>query len=246
MRWTDRAFALSTGVVYGWSEQCEMDEDWLRKNNALDKKGHPFYNLLCDSTPPPYSICAANLPPYAPRCYCLLCKVFYASTPTPPVPPILVGAQPPPHYPLVLTRFALSHTTPDLPSQPTTFRTKSYPPAISVAEVSEHSKGGLCLLADTSDFGLRPTCAKCRQRREVPVRVAAHAQASGRPVGVPPISVPGRSQHSQVCVQLETPPDICLWVCWVRSGERGVSGADGERGGGHGYEGGGRGVRIEG
>ncbi|KAJ1478988.1 hypothetical protein T484DRAFT_1959948 [Baffinella frigidus] len=36
------------GVVCGWDEVCEQDDDWLRENSALDKKEHPFYNLLCN------------------------------------------------------------------------------------------------------------------------------------------------------------------------------------------------------
>jgi len=36
------------GVVYGWSERCEIGEEWLKQNNALDKKDFPFYNLLCN------------------------------------------------------------------------------------------------------------------------------------------------------------------------------------------------------
>jgi len=36
------------GVVYGWSELCELDDEWLRKNAAETRRDHPFYNILCN------------------------------------------------------------------------------------------------------------------------------------------------------------------------------------------------------
>ena len=36
------------GVVYGWSETCELDQSWVELNQAQDKTDAPFYNLLCN------------------------------------------------------------------------------------------------------------------------------------------------------------------------------------------------------
>lgn len=36
------------GVVYGWSERCELGDGWLEQNDAQDKADQPFYNLLCN------------------------------------------------------------------------------------------------------------------------------------------------------------------------------------------------------